>query len=97
MDNIVITITKEEFIAWYNNQEQKCYYCDRTLGEIKRDITEQKTHKNRLTIDRKDNNGGYSINNIALACRRCNEIKGNYFTENKMLEIGKILYGGKIK
>lgn len=50
-----------------------------------------KNIKNRLTIDRKNNNGNYCIDNIVLACYRCNTIKGDFFTEQEMLKIGKII------
>jgi 5-methylcytosine-specific restriction endonuclease McrA len=89
-----LAITKEEFIKWYNKQEQECHYCKRTLEEIKQDKQERADFKNRLSIDRKDNNKGYTLDNIVLACRRCNIIKGDYFTEQEMLEIGNNLYKG---
>lgn len=90
--NTEITIGKKEFIKWYNKQEKNCYYCNRTLDKIKQDKKEKNRYKNRLSIDRKDNNKGYTLKNIVLACYRCNTIKGHYFTEQEMLEIGKILY-----
>jgi len=91
--NIIINFSKEEFINWYNNQDKKCYYCKRDIKEI---IKVEKKHKfykrfKRLTIDRKDNRKGYVLNNIVLACRRCNSIKGDYFTEQQMLKIGKTI------
>ena len=90
--NIEFNLTEEIFNNWYNNQEQKCYYCNRSIQKIKKDIKEDKRYKNRLSIDRKNNNRGYEINNIVLACSRCNIVKGNYFTEQQMLELGKKLY-----
>lgn len=86
--NIIFSIKKEDFIIWYQNQPKICYYCGRTLKEIKQDTM---GHNNRLSIDRKDNNKTYTINNIVLACFRCNTIKSDYFTEKEMLEIGKII------
>jgi 5-methylcytosine-specific restriction endonuclease McrA len=90
--NITINLTENEFINWYTSQEQKCYYCGRTLEEIKNDIKENIRHKNRMSVDRKDNNKGYELNNIVLACMRCNTIKSSYFTEKEMLKIGKLIY-----
>jgi hypothetical protein len=86
------SLIKKDFINWYNNQKQECHYCMRSLKEIKQDIIENKKYKGRLSIDRKDNNKGYTLNNIVLACRRCNYIKGDYITEEKMKKIGKFLY-----
>jgi len=89
--NIELNITKEDFINWYNSQVKTCHYCKRTLEEINCDIKEKRC-KNRLSIDRKNNNKGYVLNNIVLACYRCNTIKGEYFTEQEMLRIGKTIY-----
>jgi hypothetical protein len=86
--NIKFFIKKEEFVNWYNNQIQFCHYCQRTLIELKQDNL---GHDNRLTIDRKDNTKGYNLDNIILACYRCNLTKSNYFTEQEMLIIGKMI------
>lgn len=43
--------------------------------------------RSAFSIDRKDNNKGYIMGNITLACKRCNIIKGKWFTEQEMLEI----------
>ena len=89
---IKILFTKKEFEHWYNKQEQICYYCARTVKEIINDKKERINVKFRLSIDRKNNKKGYTINNIVLACYRCNCIKSEYFTAKEMLKIGKILY-----
>ena len=90
--NISFTLIEKDFINWYNSQEQKCYYCGRTLEEIRKDKRELGIKYLRLSIDRKNNKEGYTANNIALCCMRCNKIKSNYFTEQEMLKIGKTLY-----
>ena len=36
---------------------------------------------------RKYNRLPYTLDNITFACRRCNNIKGSWFTEKQMLEI----------
>jgi 5-methylcytosine-specific restriction endonuclease McrA len=88
--NFFMNILEEDFINWYN-QEQKCYYCGRILEELKQDQREKNKYKDKMSIDRKDNDKGYTIDNIVLACARCNTIKGDYFTEQEMLKIGKFL------
>jgi 5-methylcytosine-specific restriction endonuclease McrA len=90
--NIKFNITKEDFINWYNKQDKICYYCERTLTKIQSDKKEKEQYKGRLSIDRKDNNKGYEIDNIVLACGRCNIIKGDYFTKQEMKRIGKLIY-----
>ena len=83
----LVNIIEEDFIEWYRQQEQKCFYCGRTLGQIQNDETQFKGRAKRLQIDRIDSNKGYEINNIVLACPRCNSIKNNFFTKDEMLKI----------
>ena len=74
-----------DFIRWYESQPQTCYYCGAEL-------TKGKDRKHKLTdetFDRKDNARGYTMDNIALACRRCNLMKGDWLTEQQMLEIAR--------
>jgi 5-methylcytosine-specific restriction endonuclease McrA len=93
---IYFNLSRNDFINWYNRQSPKCSYCLRDFKTtVKSDYLNQKAR--RLTIDRKNNEKGYSINNLALACRRCNNIKGDYFTYQEMLKIGKIIYSRHIK
>ncbi len=78
-------ITADDFIKWWNNQPQTCYYCEQPLT-----IGVWKQHRlTDLTIDRKDNKQGYTLSNIALACRRCNLMKGDWLTEQQTLEIAQ--------
>ena len=77
-------ITQEEFETWFNSQDRHCVYCAQELSFGKGG------HGNAmdmLTIDRRDNLVGYFIGNIVLACRRCNTIKGGWFTFDQMIEI----------
>ena len=90
--NIEFNITKEVFNNWYNTQEKKCIYCDRTQEEIKQNprIYKDRTER-RLSIDRLDNKLGYELGNIGLSCKKCNTIKSSEFTYEEMLEIGNII------
>ena len=72
-------ISKEEFSEWYNKQEKRCVYC----GQL--------PLKERLQVDRKDNNNGYKIGNMVLACKRCNFIKRDWFSYKEMVKIGKVI------
>lgn len=90
--NINFVISKEDFIRWYDKQEKLCHYCGRNLEEIKRDIKTDILHnKNRFSIDRKDNDTGYQLDNIVLCCHKCNTIKSNIFTYEQMIRVGNIL------
>ena len=79
-----IEINVDAFIAWYKAQPKTCYYCGVELvnGGARSGFTS-------LTIDRKDNNQKYTLENIVLACRRCNLMKGNWLTEQQTLEIAE--------
>ena len=41
-----------------------------------------------MTIDRKDNNKGYTKDNCVPACYLCNKIKGAFFNYDEMKKIG---------
>lgn len=88
---IKFSLTEEQFINWYKEQKQECYYCKRTIQEVQKDKGLNKINY-RLSIDRKNNNKGYKLGNIVLSCLNCNRIKTDFFTEQEMLVIGKILH-----
>ena len=83
--NINFNITQKDFVEWYNKQDKVCVYCNRTEEKIIQDSNKQFS---RLSIDRKDNDFGYTLDNITLCCFKCNTIKGDVFTFNEMIEIG---------
>lgn len=83
-----INISKEDFVSWYNIQPKICIYCGRTEEES---IKDKNGKYYRLTIERKDNNIGYQLDNIALCCFRCNSIKGSLFNYNQMIKLGKFI------
>lgn len=56
-------LSEEEFLKM---KEQNCYYCKKENS---------KTHQNGIDI--KDNNIGYSIDNVVTCCRECNQMKSN--------------------
>ena len=87
---ILFYLSLEEFIKWYSNKEKVCFYCKRGVKQCLKDkgIGSGLT---RLTIDRKNNNLGYIFSNLVLACYMCNHIKGDYFTVEEMIKIGKII------
>ena len=84
-----ITITKDEFVEWYNSQIKVCVYCDLPENQIKKIHGGHLDRVFRLTVDCVDNILGYAKGNLVLACNRCNLIKSNVFTFEEMKEIGK--------
>lgn len=80
---IVFTLTREEYLCWSESVPRKCHYC----GVTEQMLRSTGRKKGLLTIDRKDNECGYSKENICLACHRCNNLKSNFFTESQWLDI----------
>lgn len=85
---IAVDVIQGQFIDWFNGQQLICYYCSVPL-------TVGNHQPTTLTIDRKDNDRGYSLDNIALCCQRCNNVKSNVFTGQEMLEIADRYLKGK--
>lgn len=72
----------EDFDKFWNTCHI-CCYCKIT------ETNWQKIFNNKtLSIDRKNNNKGYEITNIAWACERCNTLKGNVLTYDEMIDVG---------
>jgi 5-methylcytosine-specific restriction endonuclease McrA len=70
--------TSAEFVEWFLKQKNRCHYCGIQLTD---------GGLTKINIDRKDNSHGYTLENIALSCKKCNLIKGAWFTELEMLDI----------
>jgi hypothetical protein len=70
-----IQLNRVEFNVWFNGQPKICFYCGKII--VGRD----------LTIDRKDNDKGYRIDNMALSCGKCNKTKNDVFTSEEWQEI----------
>lgn len=80
-------IDQLEFTIWWEAQEMICHYCGIPLTT--------RGHKpNKYSFDRKDNNLGYTLDNLALCCYSCNTVKSNVFTEEQMLQIAGLYLGG---
>ncbi len=84
------TWPRDKFIAWYEKQEQRCFYCKITSEESGRfyEIIEtyrtkwrrgKNTRGKTLEIDKKENTHGYCESNCCLACYYCNNAKSDVF------------------
>jgi len=85
-------LSKEQFRIWYENTPKICVYCGipEEIWELIPYIKHWGTRSiKKLCVDRMDNNQGYEINNIVLACQMCNSTKGGILTYNEMREIGE--------
>jgi len=73
-----ITFTSAEFVQWLVLQGNSCHYCGIQLTN---------SSLTKSNIDRRDNNKGFTLDNMVLSCKKCNIIKSSWFTESEMLEI----------
>jgi hypothetical protein len=76
----------QDYYPWYENTPKKCYYCGITEEELSK-LSLKKGKK--LQIERIDPTKGYTLDNIVLACYKCNSIKSNIFTAEEMKEIAQ--------
>lgn len=86
-----IEFTENQLIDWYHKQDKICKYCGISIKDIENSNFFIYKKYRRLTIDRIDNNKGYSLDNICLACMICNRTKSNIFSYEQMTEIGKLI------
>lgn len=79
-------ITYEQFLSFVN---QPCEYCG---GEIiQSPYHSSKTKKHGWCLDRKDNDGPYSVDNCVSCCFSCNRLKGNFYNYSEMKQIGVVI------
>ena len=71
------TITFEEFLALVNTG--RCHYCHAILAWQKHGGAGATRHCAHH-MDRKDNHGGYTMQNVVACCTRCNFAKGDRYT-----------------
>lgn len=88
-NNKPFTMTREEFCVWYANQEKRCAYCDLPENLISKIDDVQLNRTRRFGLDCKDNEVGYTIDNIVLSCLRCNFIKNDFLGFDAMRYIGQ--------
>lgn len=84
-----LLISRENFVEWYNSQVKECAYCDIPEELLYIIRTQFDRRVKRLGVDCKDNNEGYTLDNMVLACHRCNFIKLNLFSFEQMREIAQ--------
>jgi hypothetical protein len=73
---IEFSMTKKEFEEWIASMPLACTYCGVSVDQL----ASSRCSKRSITVDRMDNGVGYKIDNICLACHRCNNSKSNFFT-----------------
>lgn len=77
----LFNLPSESFKNWFYETPNACEYC-------KRPVTPKSENRmETLSIDRKNNSLGYTLENICKACNRCNTAKGNFFSYEQFKEI----------
>lgn len=82
-------LDKEEFIQWYITEKRVCHYCSIPEDALYLLRPRFRVKSSRLTVDRKDNDQGYFLENLVLACCQCNSIKCDELTHDEMFEFGQ--------
>lgn len=82
------TITREEFKNWYLAQDEVCEYCDLVDLSIEGKLSKGRTLLT-FTIDRRNSDMPYSIENMCFCCWTCNRIKSDVFTGEEWREIAQ--------
>ena len=81
------TLTYEEFLTFVN--DLSCHCCESAVEFVARNINGKRAI--RYNLDRKDNGRGYCADNLVVCCKRCNYTKGDRFTYEQFVQIGKVI------
>lgn len=82
---IELNISIKEFSDWHKGVAKICEYCGINNESLKKVY---KPFFAKFSIDRKDNDKGYSLDNICYCCMKCNAIKSDTIPYIDMKEIG---------
>ncbi len=84
-----VTISKADFVTWYESQPDRCAYCGLTFVEQKQlKIKGRGGYSIAWDIDRVDSARPYERDNLALSCFVCNMAKGNILSEAEARIVG---------
>lgn len=80
-----VNLTFEEFLMIIQNPE--CHYCGTPLKYEEYSRYWGKTNSRAHQLDRKDNNVGYTKDNLVTCCWECNRLKSDRFTYNEFIQL----------
>jgi hypothetical protein len=84
--HIELSLTYEDLLSFVGTPD--CHYCGGVIGWHPYYSSRAGVSTN---LDRKDSGQGYSKENCVVCCSRCNLGKGDRFTYEEWLEIGKVI------
>ena len=82
-----IDIRYEDFVKFCDIKT--CHYCEAPV--LWKEYSYAGYSGAAYNLDRKDNSLGYLLSNVVVCCTRCNISKGNRFTYEEWLQIGKLI------
>lgn len=71
-------LTYETFLEF--TKQKNCHYCLANINWQEYSIVDGKYITRAVYLDRKDNDIGYIIDNLAVCCTKCNRAKSNKYT-----------------
>jgi len=87
---IDISLDYNEFIEII--KDSKCHYCNKKLIFNPHTRDESSNYVSRAyQLDRKDNNLGYTIENVVTCCWNCNRIKSDIYSYDDFMKLSPIL------
>jgi len=84
-----VELTFEEFLDVIKVRD--CHYCGEELNYEEYSRVWGKINSRAHQLDRKDNNLGYSKENVVTCCWECNRLKSNRFTYEEFIQLSPIL------
>jgi hypothetical protein len=81
-------LSYEDFLPFTKITE--CNYCGSPITWTKHFVI-AKTRQSGYNLDRKNTNIGYEKQNLVVCCKSCNWTKGNRFTYEQFVQIGRVI------
>jgi len=90
-----ILLTYEEFLGF--TKIDTCHYCGTHIEWVPYGTVMGKFLSRAYHLDKKICTGPYSKNNCVVCCTECNKMRGNRFSYEEFLKIGKVIKDIKMK
>lgn len=82
------TLTFDDYLEFV--KIKNCHYCGKVIEWTPYRTRTRKSYMG-YSLDRKNNDIGYTKDNCVVCCRVCNHIKGKMLTYNEMIKIGHLI------
>lgn len=85
-EGMPFVLTREEFSKWFLSRNQSCEYCG-VVDLLLAGIPSCGSPMIAFSIDRKNPDLPYTIDNMAACCWNCNRLKSDFFTYEEWKDI----------